>query len=106
MQPNGTPADASTAYNEQPTLNASVQQLSAIQAQGLNPSLPQDILSGPSTFGGGTRVTEGQLPNNIGYGQLFYDPTGVSRMMIGFTTDGEPIILQTKTGTEVVDVLS
>ena len=54
--------------------------------------------------GGGSALQEGKLKNGT-YGIVLSDPNNVPRILIGFHSNGEPIIAVTKAGKNVFDAL-
>lgn len=55
---------------------------------------------------GGNAIVEGKLPFDGGYGALYYDTSGVPRILIGTTPDGDVDIVKSKTGISVLDVFN
>ena len=53
---------------------------------------------------GGTALQEGKLKNGT-YGIVLSDPDNVPRILVGFHTNGEPVIAVTKKGKNVFDAL-
>ena len=53
---------------------------------------------------GGTALQEGKLKNGT-YGILLSDPNNVPRILVGFHTNGQPIIAVTKSGINVIDAI-
>ena len=53
---------------------------------------------------GGAALQEGKLKNGT-YGIVLNDPNNVPRILIGFHSNGEPIIAVTKAGKNVFDAL-
>ena len=53
---------------------------------------------------GGSALQEGKLKNGT-YGIVLSDPNNVPRILIGFHSNGEPIIAVTKAGRNVFDAL-
>ena len=53
---------------------------------------------------GGTALQEGKLKNGT-YGIVLSDPNNVPRILVGFHTNGEPVIAVTKKGKNVFDAL-
>lgn len=53
---------------------------------------------------GGSALQEGKLKNGT-YGIVLSDPNNVQRILIGFHSNGEPIIAVTKAGKDVFDAL-
>lgn len=54
----------------------------------------------------GNAIIEGKLPFEGGYGALYYDTTGIPRILIGVTPDGDVDIVKSKSGTSVLDVFA
>ena len=53
------------------------------------------------TFAGanGTNsIVQGRLPNDLGYGQIFYDPNGLAKIYMAVDPDGNPIMKVAKDG--------
>ena len=53
---------------------------------------------------GGTALQEGRLENGT-YGIVLSDPSNTPRILIGFHSNGQPIIAVTKAGKNVFDAL-
>lgn len=53
---------------------------------------------------GGTALQEGKLKNGT-YGILLSDPNNVPRILVGFHTNGQPVIAVSKANINVVDAL-
>ena len=53
---------------------------------------------------GGTALQEGKLKNGT-YGILLSDPNNVPRIIVGFHTNGQPIIAVTKGGINVLEAI-
>lgn len=53
---------------------------------------------------GGTALREGKLKNGT-YGILLSDPNNVPRILVGFHTNGQPIIAVSKSNINVVDAI-
>ena len=53
---------------------------------------------------GGSALQEGKLQNGT-YGIVLSDPNNVPRILIGFHTNGQPIIAVTKAGKNVFDAI-
>ena len=53
---------------------------------------------------GGTALQMGKLKNGT-YGIVLSDPNNVPRILVGFHSDGQPIIAVTKAGKNVFDAL-
>ena len=53
---------------------------------------------------GGTALQEGKLKNGT-YGILLSDPNNVPRILVGFHTNGQPIIAVTKSNINVLDAI-
>ena len=53
---------------------------------------------------GGTALQEGKLKNGT-YGILLSDPNNVPRILVGFHTNGSPIIAVSKSNINVVDAI-
>ena len=53
---------------------------------------------------GGTALQMGKLKNGT-YGILLADPKNVPRILVGFHTNGEPVIAVSVSGTDVVTAL-
>ena len=53
---------------------------------------------------GGTALQEGKLKNGT-YGILLSDPNNVPRILVGFHTNGQPIIAVSKSNINVVDAI-
>lgn len=53
---------------------------------------------------GGTALQEGKLKNGT-YGIVLNDPSNVPRILVGFHSNGEPVIAVTKKGKNVFDAL-
>lgn len=53
---------------------------------------------------GGTALQEGKLKNGT-YGIVLYDPNNVARILIGFHSNGQPVIAVTKNNKDVFDAL-
>ena len=53
---------------------------------------------------GGAALQEGKLKNGT-YGIVLSDPNNVPRILIGFHSNGQPIIAVTKAGKDVFDAL-
>ena len=53
---------------------------------------------------GGSALQEGRLANGT-YGIVLNDPNNIPRILIGFHSNGEPIIAVTKAGKDVFDAL-
>ena len=51
---------------------------------------------------GGTALQEGRLKNGT-YGIVLSDPSNVTRIIIGFHSDGKPYIAMTKRGISIFD---
>lgn len=54
--------------------------------------------------GGGAALQEGKLSNGT-YGIVLSDPNNVPRILIGFHSNGQPVIAVTKAGKNVFDAL-
>lgn len=55
--------------------------------------------------GGGTALQIGQLDNGT-YGVLLCDPNNVPRIIVGFHTNGNPVIAVSTSGVNVVEALA
>lgn len=53
---------------------------------------------------GGTALQMGKLKNGT-YGLLLSDPNNVPRILVGFHTNGDPVIAVSVSGTDVVSAL-
>lgn len=53
---------------------------------------------------GGTALQMGKLKNNT-YGILLSDPSNVPRILVGFHTNGDPVIAVSVSGVDVVKAL-
>lgn len=53
---------------------------------------------------GGSALQEGKLKNGT-YGIVLYDPANVPRILIGFHSNGQPVIAVTKNNKNVFDAL-
>ena len=53
---------------------------------------------------GGAALQEGKLKNGT-YGIMLSDPNNVPRILIGFHSNGQPIIAVTKAGKDVFDAI-
>ena len=53
---------------------------------------------------GGTALQMGQLDNDT-YGILLCDPSNVPRILVGFHTNGDPVIAVSVSGVDVVSAL-
>lgn len=55
---------------------------------------------------GGNAIIEGKLPYDGGYGALYYDSSGKSRILIGIAPDGEIDIGVSKSGFNITEQYS
>jgi len=51
----------------------------------------------------GNAIINGRLPYEGGYGSLYYDSTGIPRVLIGIAPDGTTGLFVSKTGESVLD---
>lgn len=61
------------------------------------------VYKGPN---GRTAIIEGKLPYEGGYGALYYDASGIPRVLVGLSPDGTMGIFSSKDGESVVDAFS
>lgn len=54
----------------------------------------------------GNAIVEGKLPYDGGYGSLYYDSSGLPRLIVGITPDGDVDIVKSKSGVSVLDVFN
>jgi hypothetical protein len=52
----------------------------------------------------GNAIVQGKLPYDNGYGTLYYDASGVPRIIIGILPDGTTGLVISKEGESVLDV--
>lgn len=68
--------------------------------------LDQETVTKTFKQANGNAIVEGKLPYDGGYGSLYYDSTGLPRLLVGITPDDDVDIVKSKVGTSVLDVFS